>query len=824
MSEERMTPPTELPIICMDASLMVFPGVRTHFADQRKEDITSMMKKFGITTECPWAILVMLNPKINKFPDNLYKKGVVSEVKIDIETGEIVFIGLCRAEILSVKSVLRNDDKEGNMPPPYLAEIKYLVDQNCDEYFLNSETAIRGAFLILKKLFLSYFKEIHEICDISNLAYNISSINKLDFQDKDAVDQLIWAILYQMPDHVGSDERQVFLESDSLIERLELLGKLIDKHLRIASFANDNAQSLSRRSRSIVLTGGSKKPQETADKPDKNDGDDEFVNGAHEDIKKAWEKFKTVRDFMNESAKAKVLEELNSLKSLGTPQSNSHEWSKLMPHVEFILDLPWKEETVQEGDIAKVWQVLDEDHYGLVREKDAICLQVAPRLLNPEAKGTIICLVGAPGVGKTSLAKSIAKALNRKYVRMSLGGVNDEAHIRGHRSTYIGAQPGKILKLMKKCGVRNPLFVIDEIDKLGGMSVQGDPSAAMLEVLDPEQNNSFADHYADCEFDLSKVMFLATANQEDTILPALRDRMDITRLPGYLEVEKVEIAKRHLIPRLMRNLGLTQNNIEVVWEEELIYKIIRGYTNEAGIRNIERALATIIKNIGREYLKSKGEEKPITKFEVTEQKVHEYLGPPRFVKDRARPTMIGEAIGLAWTPVGGDILYVQAEFYDRLGDKKVLDLTGMQGDVMKESAHLALTRLRNILRKTNPELADTLEKNAIHLHIPEGAVHKDGPSAGVAIFSAFYSEATGKLVKQNLAMTGEIDNKANVLPVGGIREKVVAAERAGIKEIMLPKDNERSLYDVPQAVKDKLKFHFIENVDQALRIAFPEPV
>jgi ATP-dependent Lon protease len=318
-----------------------------------------------------------------------------------------------------------------------------------------------------------------------------------------------------------------------------------------------------------------------------------------------------------------VMEDLGKLKSFGTPQANTYEWPKYMRRVEFILGLPWKEETVQEGDITKVLQVLDEDHYGLQHEKDSICDQVAPRLLNPECKGSIICLVGPPGVGKTSLAKSVAKALNRKYIRMSLGGIKDESQIRGHRITYIGAEPGEVLRLMKRCGVKNPLFVIDEIDKLGGMSAQGDPSAALLEVLDPEQNNSFKDHWAACGFDLSKVLFLSTANQEDTIHPALKDRMDVIRLPGYLEVEKVEIAKRHLIPRLMTDLGLTQSGVEVVWEEELISKIIRGYTNEAGVRNIERAISKILKKICRAYLKSKKEDKPVSKFLVTEQKAYE---------------------------------------------------------------------------------------------------------------------------------------------------------------------------------------------------------
>ena len=549
----------------------------------------------------------------------------------------------------------------------------------------------------------------------------------------------------------------------------------------------------------------------------KEQNEDEFVKGAHGDIKKRWEKFKVICDSMNEDAKDVIMEDMEKLKSIGSPQGNTWEWPKYMRRIDFILGLPWKEETVQEGDIAKVANVLDEDHYGLIREKDSICDQVAPRILNPNGKGSIICLVGPPGTGKTSLAKSVARALNRKYIRMSLGGVRDEAQIRGHGLTHSGSEPGEILKLMKRCGVKNPLFVIDEIDKLGNMSNSGDPSAAMIEVLDPEQNDSFKDHWVACGFDLSKVLFIATANQEDTIHPALMDRMDTIRLPGYLEVEKVEIANRHLIPRLMKDLGLTQNDVEVVWEDGLISKIIRGYTNEAGVRNIERALAKILKKICREHLNSKNAEKIVAKFNVTEQKVHEYLGPPKFTKNRVNPTKVGEAIGLAWTPVGGDILYVQAETYPRMHDKKSFARTGMQGDVMKESDEVALTLVRN----RHPDLSEKLAGLAIHLHIPEGAIPKDGPSAGITIVSALESQLTGVVLRLNLAMTGEIDLKSRVLAVGGIREKIVAAERAGIEEIIMPKDNERNLHDVPKDVRDKLKFHFVESVNEVLEIAFP---
>jgi ATP-dependent Lon protease len=753
----------------------------------------------------------MSDPRIKKVPEKYYKIGVIAEAEADAKESAIILGGLFRAESLSLQKV------GGPGWGYWMAKIKKIEDENHDDYFVQAHQQVMVDVIKIRDLLVGFAiraKGYYEFDDRLMMMI-IDNFENTDWEDKDAVSRFIWETLHSIPDLLQKD-KQPFLESTSLPERIELCVKKLKERLRLLE-AQKQGELKDRKKMRRVRNVQIQNPNE----PNKKQDEDEFVKGAHADIKKQWERFKIIRDFMNEDAREVIMEDLEKLKSFGCPQANSYEWPGYMRRVEFIIGLPWKEETVQEGDISKVAQVLDEDHYGLVNEKDSICDQVAPRLLNPNAKGSIICLVGPPGVGKTSLAKSVAKALNRKYIRMSLGGIRDEAQIRGFSITYRSAEPGEVLKLMKRCGVKNPLFVIDEIDKLGHMSTSGDPSAAMLEVLDPEQNNSFKDHWAACGFDLSKVLFIATANQEDTIHPALRDRMDITRLPGYLEVEKVEIAKRHLIPRLMKDLGLAQNNVEVVWEEELISKIIRGYTHEAGVRNIERTLAKILKKICREYLKSKSEDNPVTKFELTEQKVHEYLGPPKFVKDRARPTMIGEAIGLAWTPVGGDILYVQAEMNPRLLDKKVFARTGMQGKVMQESDEVALTLLRNRLGISNSKLAQSLSEKFIHLHIPEGAVDKDGPSAGITIFSALYSEITGKTVRPNLAMTGEINLKGMVTAVGGIREKIVAAERAGIEEIMMPKDNERNLHDVPKAVKDKLKFHFVESVDQVLEIAFP---
>ena len=817
-ANQLIVPPDQHVLVNLAPSVMVLPNVFCHILlnDTKYSNEVFRRVKSG---ESPYVFAVMSDPRIKESPEKFYKTGVIAETRLGDGGREIILVGLFRAEMVRLRRI------EGDNWLLWTATIKKIEDENRDDYFINSQDEVEAKVIEIRHLLVSFMTKAKGVCSFNQevMEWIVHNFEVTDWTDKDAVDNFIWSIVASVPDLLQKD-KQPFLESTSLPERIDLCIKTLKQRLRFLeiqlkneSGSRKDGNRMKRSTRVPVLDSENKN-----NKPDTDE--DDFVKGAHEDILKMWNKLKEVREYIGSDAISIVTEDIKRLVSIGDPHGNSYEWPKFMGRLEFVLGLPWKEETVQEGDISKVAHVLDEDHYGLVYVKDSICDQLAPKLLNPEGKGHILCLVGPPGVGKTSLAKSVARALNRKYIRISLGGVRDEAQIRGHKVTYIGSEAGEILKEIRRCGVKNPVFVIDEIDKLGHMSNSGDPSSAMLEVLDPEQNNSFKDHYVACGFDLSKVMFIATANVEDDIMAPLRDRMDIIRLPGYLEVEKIEIAKKYLIHRWMKEVGLFGNNVEVQWGEEAIPLIIRGYTHEAGVRNLERTIATILRKISREYLKSRNEEKLMVKFEVTNEKVHQYLGPPKYLKGRARPTMAGEAIGLAWTPVGGDILYVQAEFYDRLDGKKVLDLTGMQGDVMKESDKLALTRLRNVLREKNSELADKLKNNAIHLHIPEGAVPKDGPSAGVTIFSALYSEVTGRLVKQSLAMTGEIDNKGSVLAVGGIREKIVAAERAGIEEIIMPKDNERNLHDVPKEVKDNLKFNFVETVDQVLEIAFPSPL
>ncbi|MDP3763983.1 MAG: S16 family serine protease, partial [bacterium] len=673
----------------------------------------------------PYLFAVMSDPQIKDPPDKFYRIGVIAEAEADRKEPVITLRGLFRAEMLRL---MRIGERDWGF---WVAAVKNVADENHDDYFIQAHLHVMADMIKIRDLLVSFMIRARGEYEFDHrlMSIIIDEFENTDWEDKNAVDNFIWATLRSVPDLLQKD-KQPLLESTSLLERIELCIKKLKERLKLLEIQKQNiskdGQLTRRASRRANRRANNLSPPGPID-PTAKDDDDEFIKGSHGDIKKRWDKFNQVRGHMSEDARDVAMEDFKSLMSFGSPQGNHYEWPKFMKHLDFILDLPWKEETAQESNIAKVAGILDEDHYGLQRVKDRICESIAPKILNPEGKGHIICFIGPPGVGKTSLAKSIARSLNKKYTRISVGGVRDEAQIRGHGVTYIGSQPGEILKLMKRCAVRNPVFVIDEIDKLGSMSVSGDPSSAMLEVFDPEQNNSFKDHYAGCGFDLSRVMFIATGNVEGDIQLALRDRMDIIRLPGYLEVEKIEIAKRYLIPRWMKEVGLTQNDVEVEWEEGLLAKLIRGYTNEAGVRNIERTIATILRKVSRAYLQSKNEGNSIFKFEITESNAHEYLGPPKFTKDRARLTVVGEAVGLAWTPVGGEILYVQAEFYDRLNDKKVLDLTGMQGEVMKESDKLALTRLRRILRATNPKLADKLKSNSIHLHIPEGSIPKDGP-------------------------------------------------------------------------------------------------
>jgi len=484
------------------------------------------------------------------------------------------------------------------------------------------------------------------------------------------------------------------------------------------------------------------------------------------------------------------------------------EHSLLRTYLDWLVELPWSVFTKEEIDLPKAREILDTDHYGLEKVKKRIIEFLAVRKLMPQGKSPILCLIGPPGVGKTSLGQSIARAMNRKFVRQSLGGVHDEADIRGHRRTYIGALPGNIIQGIRKAGSRNPVFMLDEVDKLSA-SFHGDPSAALLEVLDPAQNATFQDHYIALPFDLSQVLFIATANVLDTVPGPLRDRMEILELPGYTEEDKLAIAKGYLVPRQISENGLKTG--EITFTDEAIREIIRSYTREAGVRQLERQLGAVCRSVATRV--ADGFREAIT---VNKESLATYLGPQKFFNEIAlRTSLPGVATGLAWTPFGGDILFVEAT--KMAGDGKLL-LTGQLGDVMKESAQAALSLVKSRAETLGID-PDIFKKNDLHIHIPAGAIPKDGPSAGVTLFVALVSLLTGRRISKDVAMTGEISLRGLVLPVGGIKEKMLAAKRAGISCVLLPELNRRDLEEIPPAGREGIRFEFLQTADEALRLA-----
>ena len=514
---------------------------------------------------------------------------------------------------------------------------------------------------------------------------------------------------------------------------------------------------------------------------------------------------------MPEDAEKVALKELDRLTKIPT---QSPEYTVSRTYLDWLTELPWSKTSEDSIDISESKAILDEDHYGLKKVKERILEYLAVRALKMEKdpkgaiRGPILCFAGPPGVGKTSLGRSIAKSMGREFVRISLGGVRDEAEIRGHRRTYIGALPGRIIQSLKKAGTNNPVFMLDEIDKLG-MDFRGDPSSALLEVLDPEQNNTFADHYLEVDFDLSKVMFIATANYQDPIPPALKDRMEILNFSGYIEDEKVQIAKKHLVPKQMDENALTKTDVKI--DDAGIKELISSYTREAGVRNLEREIANVFRKVARDKIEKKSK-----KININKKKVNDYLGAPRFFSDLAEgQTKPGVVTGLAWTAAGGDILFVESS---KMNGKGNLTLTGQLGDVMKESASAALTFVRSNSEKFGID-NDFNEKTDIHVHVPAGAIPKDGPSAGVGMFTSILSLLSGIPVKSKLAMTGEITLRGSVLPIGGVKEKVTAAHRSGIKEILLPEQNRKDLEDIPDHIKKDLKFHFAKEMTDVAKVA-----
>ena len=602
---------------------------------------------------------------------------------------------------------------------------------------------------------------------------------------------------------VGVDEKQNLLEIISPVERLNRIAGILEAEV-------DKLQ-VDRRIQSRV-----KKQMEKAQK-------EYYLNEKMKAIQKELgrkdEKGNEVDDLKKKIEQAKMPAEVaekavQELKRLEAMPPMSAEATVSRNYLDWLIAVPWFKKTKESRDLKRAEQILNEDHYGLEKIKDRILEFLAVRALVKKPKATILTFSGPPGVGKTSLAKSIARSMNRKFVRLSLGGVRDEAEIRGHRRTYIGAFPGQIIQMMKKAGTMNPVFLLDEVDKMS-MDFRGDPSAALLEVLDPEQNSTFLDHYLDVEYDLSNVMFICTANVLHTIPQALRDRMEVLQLAGYTEQEKVEIAKKFLAPKAIEGTGLTSANITFL--DEAFQVIIQRYTREAGVRNLEREISSICRKIARKVVV---EGKAFSE-EITATKVTEYLGVPRF-----RPTLaeesneIGVATGLAWTEVGGEILVIEATL---MPGKGRLTLTGKLGDVMQESAQAAMSYVRSKASEYGIPKNFTRTTD-VHVHIPEGAIPKDGPSAGITLATALVSALAQVAVRKDVAMTGEITLRGKILPIGGVKEKVLGAHRAGLKTILLPRDNEKDLADIPKNVLDTLDIYMVDTMDEVLKIALAGPL
>jgi ATP-dependent Lon protease len=605
-------------------------------------------------------------------------------------------------------------------------------------------------------------------------------------------DIIVWNL------NISTTEKQSILELVAIKERLEKLTYILTKELQIlelgSKIQSEVQGEINKTQREYYL-----REQMKAIRRELGEEQDERTVEINE-----------LRKKIGQAKMPKEVEEvaLKELDRLSKMPPAAAEYTVSRTYLDWLIELPWSISTEDNLDVPAAAKVLEDDHYDLEKVKKRILEYLAVRKLKKDMKGPILCFVGPPGVGKTSLGKSIARSLGRKFVRISLGGVRDEAEIRGHRRTYIGALPGRIIQSLKKAGSRNPVFMLDEIDKVG-MDFRGDPSSALLEVLDPEQNFSFSDHYLEVPFDLSQVMFIATANLADPIIPALRDRMEILELPGYTEEEKVHIAKKYLIPKQIESHGLKAD--QIAFEDAALQEIIHSYTREAGVRNLEREIATICRAVAREVVEGKTESKTIVSDSLST-----YLGAIKFFSDVAeRTSRAGVATGLAWTPAGGDILFVEATKMRGKGD---LLLTGSLGDIMKESARAALSYIRS--KSSQFKIDDKeLARYDIHVHVPAGAIPKDGPSAGITIFSALLSLLTDRLVHNNVAMTGEITLRGHVLPVGGIKEKVLAAHRAGIQKVILPEKNRKDLEEIPEAVKKNLEIVFVKDMDEVMKYA-----
>ncbi|SHI48913.1 endopeptidase La [Halodesulfovibrio aestuarii] len=684
-----------------------------------------------------------------------------------------------------VQGVSRAKIEHFTSTDPYLmAEVNGLEEIEIEEVSVETEAMMRAVR-----------EQSEEILSLRGVATSeiMSVLNTV--HDPGRLADLIAANLrLKVPD------AQAILECNDPIERLERVNKQLQKESEVAN-VQARIQSMAREGMDKAQRDYYLREQLKAIRTELGEG--EGVEEEAEELAEALNKAGLPKDVRKEATK--------QLRRLTSMHPESSEASVVRNYLEWLSELPWKKLSRDRLDILKAQEILDEDHYGLEKVKDRILEYLSVRKLNPKSKGPILCFAGPPGVGKTSLGRSIARSLGRKFQRISLGGMRDEAEIRGHRRTYVGAMPGRIIQTMKLMGTRNPVIMLDEIDKLGS-DFRGDPSSALLEVLDPEQNNNFSDHYLNVPFDLSKVMFICTANQLDTIPGPLRDRMEIIQIPGYTMQEKTRIARRYLLPRQAEENGLKKDEVSI--PDSVLSKIIEEYTREAGLRNLEREIGSVCRKLARQ--KAEGTAGP---YKVTAKTLQKLLGIPRFIDEEKDTEMIpGVAQGLAWTPYGGVILNIEVTL---MKGKGKLTLTGQLGDVMKESAQAALSYARANAEELNID-ADFLDKHDIHIHVPAGATPKDGPSAGVTLLIALISALTGKPVNHDLCMTGEITLRGRVLPVGGIKEKILAGVARGLHQVCIPKQNEKDLEDVPADLLKKIKVHTAAHVQDIIPLAFTE--
>ena len=773
---EDLTIPSRVPVIPV-RNTVFFPHQFIPLAIGRTKSLKAI--EMAVQENSMLGVVAQKDGSVDEpTPSDLYEIGTLARILKVIELpdgSKSAFVqGIAR---IKVKKFLQTD-------PYFLAEIDVV-----EEIYPEDSIKIEALAMNLKNLFQR----------AADLAPEITTEHQTmisNLHDPGTIADLVMAF-----SNLPVEEKQEVLEIRDIEKRLERVTYLFNRYLEMLELGkkiqSEVQDEISKSQREMYLRQQLKAIQ-------KELGEYEETSDIG-DLKKRLEE----TDLPEEVRKVAEKE----LERLSRMHPASAEYTVSRTYLEWLLDLPWKVSTKDNLDIEAVQKKLDSDHYGLEKVKKRILEYLAVRKLKNDMRGPILCFVGPPGVGKTSLGRSIAEALGRQFVRISLGGVRDEAEIRGHRRTYIGALPGRIIQGIKRAGSNNPVFMLDEIDKIGA-DFRGDPSAALLEVLDPEQNHSFSDHYLEVPFDLSKVMFIATANMQDTIIPALRDRMEIIEIPSYIEEEKVQIARQFLVPKQVKEHGLSDELID--FTDEALHKVVRDYTREAGVRNLERQIAAICRGVAKEVASGKTE-----KTVITPELVSTFLGPEKYYSEVAeRIDEPGIATGLAWTPNGGEILFIEATKME--GNGKLI-LTGQLGDVMKESAQAALSYIRAHAKDFGLE-PDFHEKLDIHIHVPAGAIPKDGPSAGVTIFTALLSLLTGRVVRNDIAMTGEITLRGKVLPVGGIKEKVLAAHRAEIYTVILPERNKAELVEIPESVKEKTTFIFVKTMAEVVKHALSEVV